>query len=59
MSKLPTMEELGLMTAEERAAMERKMMKKVVINLAIIFGTKAVILYGISRWAKSIKNADS
>jgi hypothetical protein len=58
MSKLPTMEELGLMSPEEKKALERKMMRQVAINLTVIFVTKADILYGISRWAKSIKNAD-
>jgi hypothetical protein len=58
MSKLPTMEELGLMSPEEKKALERKMMRQVAINLTVIFVTKAAILYGISRWAKSIKNAD-
>lgn len=54
MQKIPTMNEIQLMTAEERAALDRKMIKQIALNFAIIFGTKAVILYGIHRWAKSI-----
>jgi hypothetical protein len=51
--KLPTLEELKLMTPEERRALDRKLQRQLIINFAIIFGTKAVILYGIHRWAKS------
>ena len=54
MPKLPTMEELKLMTAEERVALDRKMKRQIILNLAVMFGTKAVIIYGIHRWAKSV-----
>jgi hypothetical protein len=61
MSKLPTLEELKLMTPEERQTLDRKLQRQLIINFAVIFGTKAVILYGIHRWAKSYnkKHLDS
>jgi hypothetical protein len=40
-------------TNEQIAAMNRQMVK----NLIIFVGVKAVVYYGMYRWAKSLRNA--
>lgn len=46
------------MIEEEFADLNRKMAKRALRNMLIVFGIKWALIYGINRWARSMdKNA--
>lgn len=57
MLQIPTYDELKLMSDEEIAALNRKMARRAMRNIAIFVGIKVAIAYGLHRWAKSVADA--
>jgi hypothetical protein len=54
MSELPTINQLQQMTDTEVADLNRKMAKRALRNMLILFGVKYAIIYSINRWARSL-----
>lgn len=50
----PTIDTTPLITSEDVAEINRKIEKRALRNLLIFLGVKAVVIYGVHRWAKSI-----
>lgn len=52
MQNIPTLAEIKGMSDEEVAAMNRKIQRQVILNVAIFVGVKVAIIYTVHRLAK-------
>lgn len=53
MDQFPTVNEIQQMTQQEIAELNRKIAKRAMRNMLIVFGIKWAIIYSVNRWARS------
>jgi len=53
MDRIPTLNEIQQMDEKELAELNRKMAKRALRNMLIVFGIKWAIIYLLKRWARS------
>ena len=51
--QIPTTGLSPLMSEQELAELNRKMAKRALRNMLIVFGVKWAIIYSLNRWARS------
>lgn len=51
--QIPTINEIQRMNEKELAELNRKMAKRALRNMLIVFGVKWAIIYSLNRWARS------